>query len=294
MTNNIEKYEYLKKLIKDYNKNNQSVKEYLMSDALSTAERLEYSLILENLTGDTDFQTIYETIYDVIRVKIEYTKQKMNITKEIGLGFKYIFDEYSNSKIILSFMATKMIEEILNEDDFELELHLNFKSAEQIRKIGINKLLINYISNYDKMLSSYLTINISLLEDAKIELNKILNGWVDYENKKEKIKYNKMIEQVENYLSNVDTIFTPADVMYYIANKLGIIEKLAKYDNINQLVYQSILENISDDIFAELVNCPEEKEHYNAVKNIMTEALFEKSSITNIDFKRKLTKESLN
>lgn len=290
MTNNIEKYEYLKKLLKDYNKNNQSVKEYLMSDALSTAERLEYSLILENLTGDTDFQTIY----DVIRVKIEYTKQKMNITKEIGLGFKYIFDEYSNSKIILSFMATKMIEEILNEDDFELELHLNFKSAEQIRKIGINKLLINYISNYDKMLSSYLTINISLLEDAKIELNKILNGWVDYENKKEKIKYNKMIEQVENYLSNVDTIFTPADVMYYIANKLGIIEKLAKYDNINQLVYQSILENISDDIFAELVNCPEEKEHYNAVKNIMTEALFEKSSITNIDFKRKLTKESLN
>lgn len=294
MTNNIEKYEYLKKLLKDYNKNNQSVKEYLMSDALSTAERLEYSLILENLTGDTDFQTIYETIYDVIRVKIEYTKQKMNITKEIGLGFKYIFDEYSNSKIILSFMATKMIEEILNEDDFELELHLNFKSAEQIRKIGINKLLINYISNYDKMLSSYLTINISLLEDAKIELNKILNGWVDYENKKEKIKYNKMIEQVENYLSNVDTIFTPADVMYYIANKLGIIEKLAKYNNINQLVYQSILENISDDIFAELVNCPEEKEHYNAVKNIMTEALFEKSSITNIDFKRKLTKESLN
>lgn len=294
MTNNIEKYEYLKKLLKDYNKNNQSVKEYLMSDALSTAERLEYSLILENLTGDTDFQTIYETIYDVIRVKIEYTKQKMNITKEIGLGFKYIFDEYSNSKIILSFMATKMIEEILNEDDFELELHLNFKSAEQIRKIGINKLLINYISNYDKMLSSYLTSNISLLEDAKIELNKILNGWVDYENKKEKIKYNKMIEQVENYLSSVDTIFTPADVMYYIANKLGIIEKLAKYDNINQLVYQSILENISDDIFAELVNCPEEKEHYNAVKNIMTEALFEKSSITNIDFKRKLTKESLN
>lgn len=294
MTNNIEKYEYLKKLLKDYNKNNQSVKEYLMSDTLSTAERLEYSLILENLTGDTDFQTIYETIYDVIRVKIEYTKQKMNITKEIELGFKYIFDEYSNSKIILSFMATKMIEEILNEDDFELELHLNFKSAEQIRKIGINKLLINYISNYDKMLSSYLTINISLLEDAKIELNKILNGWVDYENKKEKIKYNKMIEQVENYLSSVDTIFTPADVMYYIANKLGIIEKLAKYDNINQLVYQSILENISDDIFAELVNCPEEKEHYNAVKNIMTEALFEKSSITNIDFKRKLTKESLN
>lgn len=294
MTNNIEKYEYLRKLLKEYNKNNQSVKEYLMSDALSTAERLEYSLILENLTGDTDFQTIYETIYDVIRVKIEYTKQKMNITKEIELGFKYIFDEYSNSKIILSFMATKMIEEILNEDDFELELHLNFKSAEQIRKIGINKLLINYISNYDKMLSSYLTSNISLLEDAKIELNKILNGWVDYENKKEKIKYNKMIEQVENYLSNVDTIFTPADVMYYIANKLGIIEKLAKYDNINQLVYQSILENISDDIFAELVNCPEEKEHYNAVKNIMTEALFEKSSITNIDFKRKLTKESLN
>lgn len=107
MTNNIEKYEYLKKLLKDYNKNNQSVKEYLMSDALSTVERLEYSLILENLTGDTDFQTIYETIYDVIRVKIEYTKQKMNITKEIGLGFKYIFDEYSNSKIILSFMATK-------------------------------------------------------------------------------------------------------------------------------------------------------------------------------------------
>lgn len=294
MTNNIEKYEYIKKLLKDYNKNNQSVKEYLMSDALSTAERLEYSLILENLTGDTDFQTIYETIYDVIRVKIEYTKQKMNITKEIGLGFKYIFDEYSNSKIILSFMATKMIEEILNKDDFELELHLNFKSAEQIRKIGINKLLINYISNYDKMLSSYLTSNISLLEDAKIELNKILNGWVNYENKKEKIKYSKMIEQVENYLSSVDTIFTPADVMYYIANKLGIIEKLAKYDNINQLVYQSILENISDDIFAELVNCPEEKEHYNSVKNIMTEALFEKSSITNIDFKRKLTKESLN
>ena len=294
MTNNIEKYEYLRKLLKEYNKNNQSVKEYLMSDALSTAERLEYSLILENLTGDTDFQTIYETIYDVIRVKIEYTKQKMNITKEIGLGFKYIFDEYSNSKIILSFMATKMIEEILNEDDFELELHLNFKSAEQIRKIGINKLLINYISNYDKMLSSYLTSNISLLEDAKIELNKILNGWVNYENKKEKIKYSKMIERVENYLSSVDTIFTPADVMYYIANKLGIIEKLAKYDNINQLVYQSILENISDDIFAELVNCPEEKEHYNSVKNIMTEALFEKSSITNIDFKRKLTKESLN
>ena len=294
MTNNIEKYEYLRKLLKEYNKNNQSVKEYLISDALSTAERLEYSLILENVTGNTDFKTIYETIYDVIRVKIEYTKQKMNIAKEIGLGFKYIFDEYSNSKIILSFMATKMIEEILNENDFELELHLNFKSTEQIRKNGVNKLLINYISNYDKMLSSYLTSNISLLEDAKIELNKILNRWVDYENKKEKIKYNKMIEQVENYLSSVDTIFTPGDVMYYIANKLGIIEKLAKYDNINQLVYQSILENISDDTFAELVNCPEEKEHYNAVKNIMTEALFGKSLVANIDFKRKLTKESLN
>lgn len=294
MTNNIEKYEYLKKLLKDYNKNNQSVKHYLMSDDISTAERLEYSLILKNLTGDIDFQTICYTIYDVIRVKVEYTKQKMNITKEIGLGFKYIFDEYSNSKIIISFMVTKLIEEILNENDLELELHLNFNSAEQIRKNGVNKVLINYISNYDEMLSSYLTSNISLLEDAKIELNKILNRWVDYENKKEKIKYNKMIEQVENYLSSVDTIFTPADVMYYIANKLGVIEKLAKYDKINQLVYQSILENISDDIFTEPVNCPEEKEHYNAVKNIMTEALFGKSLVVNIDFKKKLIKESQN
>lgn len=294
MTNNIEKYEYLKKLLKDYNKNNQSVKHYLMSDDISTAERLEYSLILKNLTGDIDFQTICDTIYDVIRVKVEYTKQKMNITKEIGLGFKYIFDEYSNSKIIISFMVTKLIEEILNENDLELELHLNFNSAEQIRKNGVNKVLINYISNYDEMLSSYLTSNISLLEDAKIELNKILNRWVDYENKKEKIKYNKMIEQVENYLSSVDTIFTPADVMYYIANKLGVIEKLAKYDKINQLVHQSILENISDDIFTELVNCPEEKEHYNAVKNIMTEALFGKSLVVNIDFKKKLIKESQN
>lgn len=218
----------------------------------------------------------------------------MNITKEIGLGFKYIFDEYSNSKIIISFMVTKLIEEILNENDLELELHLNFNSAEQIRKNGVNKVLINYISNYDEMLSSYLTSNIGLLEDAKIELNKILNRWVDYENKKEKIKYNKMIEQVENYLSSVDTIFTPADVMYYIANKLGVIEKLAKYDKINQLVYQSILENISDDIFTEPVNCPEEKEHYNAVKNIMTEALFGKSLVVNIDFKKKLIKESQN
>lgn len=294
MTNNIEKYEYLKKILKDYNKNNQSVKDYLMSDEISTAERLEYSLILKNLTGDIDFQTICYTIYDVIRVKVEYTKQKMNITKEIGLGFKYIFDEYSNSKIIISFMVTKLIEEILNENDLGLELHLNFNSAEQIRKNGVNKVLINYISNYDEMLSSYLTSNISLLEDAKIELNKILNRWVDYENKKEKIKYNKMIEQVENYLSSVDTIFTPADVMYYIANKLGVIEKLAKYDKINQLVYQSILENISDDIFTEPVNCPEEKEHYNAVKNIMTEALFGKSLVVNIDFKKKLIKESQN
>lgn len=285
------KYNNTNEIYKDLKNNEKEVKEYLLNSEEELTKRMHYSICLYRLTGDNEFEIISDNIYNTLRTKIEITNIK-SPSNNIGLGFLYMFDKFNGDDTVIYYITKKMINEIFSNIKLEEIIHKEFTSKDSFIKNGINKYLVNIISKYDNFLSSYISSNIYYLVDVKEKVVNIINTWDNYENKIEKKKYNLMINKVEEYLNSVDSIFTVSDVMYYIGYKLGIIEKIAKYDNVSKLVYESILENISDGFFIEttLNSCPEEVKHYNVVKNIMIETLFGKSSLINVDFKKGLKK----
>lgn len=52
-----------------------------------------------------------------------------------------------------------------------------------------------------------------------------------------------MIEQVNEYMENTDSIMNETDILHCVARKLGIAEKLAYYDGISNEVFENIIEN---------------------------------------------------
>lgn len=171
------------------------------------------------------------------------------------------------------------------EYDINLEqvLHSKFKKAEDIDLQVINNYMINFLGMYDHMLSSYISTHIELLSDFSDKISDVINNWENYNEREEKKRYNGMIEQVHNYMENADSIMTETDILYYVAKQLGIVEKLAYYDEISNEFLVDIMEDIdmkdldysNDDFVTFTINTSiTERKYYLDVKKIMLNSLF--------------------
>ena len=290
-------YEMVKFMVLAYNNDLKfiaDIADKYLKDAGDSLERIELTLIMLDLTlkKDNEKATKYKMIVDTIffskRLEIEICKYKENnddYSKEVGMGFWYMFDLYNSSDIVMKFFAKKTIEAIFSEYDINLEqvLHSKFKKAEDIDLQGINNYMINFLGMYDQMLASYISTHIELLSDFSNKISNVIDNWKNYDEKDERKRYNDMIEQVHEYMENADSIMTETDILYYVARQLGIDEKLAYYDGISNEIYTDIIEDIdmidldySNDDFVNFTinNFIAERKYYLDVKRIMLNSLF--------------------
>lgn len=238
-----------------------NVADYYLDNNEDELEKMEFIIIMIKLTEQfkeqqTKYKVLSETIFNYKRVQIERAKLELDdndLSDEIGMGFLIVYDSCNSSKTILDFYATSIIDAIFKEYNIDLEnmLHEQFKSAEDIDKCGINNYMLNFISCYDKMLSSYLSTNIDLMSNLKEKIQLVQKNWDKYNVTNERIKYNTILDRVHEYMEQIEDnfSFSETEILYYIAKKLGIDNKIAKYDGLDEDVYNSLVEDLDDDYF---------------------------------------------
>lgn len=252
------------------------------------AERLELSIIMSDLTKDDPelsekYAIIREGLYLLNQVKVDIIKREIEDPKaidKIGEGFFISYDLYYPSEIILNYLAKKNINEIFEKHNLEKTLHNDFTSPEEIDKSGLNSYLLKIIGIYDQTLASYVSTHIELLNDIRKKVKKIQRTWEQYKHKEETERYRIMLERVHEYMKQFNSAFDETFLLYYIGNELGISDKIAEYDCVDEELYESIMDDIrtcSEEYIETNLKDFDERVHYNTVKKIMQETLFEKN-----------------
>lgn len=244
--------------------------DYYLNNTNDTAEKDELIINISNLTKGKatnyyKYSLLSDALYTSRRVEAELIKEKYkneyNIDKKVGMGFLHIFDIYNNNEIVLDFFAKRILNEIFYEHVYDLEKNLN-KYFNSKKEYGINYNLINFISQYDSFLSSYLTLHIDIL---KIFTEKILKNW--NKNNIERVIINNIIDETYEYMSDINSNITESEYLYFIGNELGIAEKIRDCEEISDEMFNIIMERIeymdkNDFDFNDLI-------HYHNIKKIM-------------------------
>ena len=266
----------------------------------------EIIAILINIPMDKE-KSIYtrmkgHSLYYHKRIQIESCKRNdEELSKELGMGFLLIYEEFMERTIVLEFYAKKIIDGIFEEYGICLDqlLHDKFKEANDIDKYGVNNFLLSFINNYDSALAAYLSVNLYLLDDIKKDIKMIQKKWNSYVNLSILEKYNQLFDKVHEYVSSEgdDMIIDETAAIYYIGKKLGIIEDIHKYD----LIYcnediEEILDEQDEELIKEMLDCSfRDRVHLSNIKKIMKEVIFsqpksndyKKKKILRVDFKNK-------
>ena len=204
-------------------------------------ESKELSIIMERVLPrelSEKYQVLNEISYFTKRLEIEIVEDKdSKLESMVGMGFWLIFDQYNGSDIILDYYANNMIGEIIRDNNinFEKMLHTQFKSADKITEMGINSYIVKFIGYYDSMLSSYVSTHIDIIKPIANRIKFIQDNWDKYSCVDESKRYNKMLDMVHEYMSISNSNMTENEVLYYVANELGIAKKVKQYDGSNDI-----------------------------------------------------------
>lgn len=284
-------YEFVSFLIKKFENNISficKVADYYLKNVDDELIRTELIIKMADLTKGKDeekyheYNIMREALFTAKRVQIEMGKININdeyASNEIGMGFLLIFDSFNNNKIILNYYAKKMIEAIFEENDINLEnmLHEQFDNPEQINKVGITNYMLNFIGAYDSMLASYLNTNLDLLNELKSKINIIQTRWNKYANMNERKKYNLIFEKVHDYMDQIENegVLTETDLLYYVCQRLGIVNKLAKYDGIAAELDESFVNDLDEEFLEDTLRVSFiDRVHFNNVKRIISSIVF--------------------
>ncbi len=260
------------------------VAEYYLNNTDSEIERIELNILMSRLlpnelSGKYDISS--ETAYYTKRVEIEIAKAKyLNLESMIGEGFLLMFDSYNCNDIILKYYAECMINEIIRDNniDFEAMMHNQFKTPDKIDKIGVNNYIINFLSYYDSMLSSYVSTHLDIINNLRNKIKDIQINWDRYNTVDEAKRYNNMLNMVHDYMSMSESNMSETDILYYVAKELGIKDKVAHYDNPYSADEELSLdfddEVIADMVQFEIEQSMKERLVYLNVRKIMLNQLF--------------------
>ena len=283
-------YSFVKYLILKFKNNINficNVADYYLLDAENELNRIELNIIMSELTSNIKEINMKYTIptdafCNFKRVQIEMAKSEINddyITQDIGMGFLVIYDSYNSSEIILNYFAKKLIDDIFSEYNIDLEnmIHGQFKTPEQINKVGIYNYTLNFIGYYDPMLASYLSTHVDLMKNLKERIKNVQKNWKNYSSNEERNRYNLLLAKVHDYMVEIEnkTVFTETDMLYHIGKKLGIAEKIAKYDRINDDLYHMIMNDLDDEFFENTFSVsPQDRFYYKTIMGIMSSIAF--------------------
>jgi len=278
-------YRLVKYLINKYNYDLDYIKniaDNFLDNVESELERIEICLIMDKYMSreepNNPYKVILAAVYQTKRVEIELYKHTSNddfANNEIGMGFLLMYDLYNESTLVTDFFAEKTIIAILSENEINLEEHLHskFKTFEDIEKYGINNYLIQFISVYDSMLSSYISTKPYLLKSLISQIKYIKLNWENYNIKEEFIMYNTLLNEVNKYMEEheFECILTEIEMVYLVAKKLGISSKIKEYDRLDDEIYKELMESL--DYIDEKTLMLNDRIHINKVREIMLNCL---------------------
>lgn len=293
-------YNFVKKIIDKFKNKIEfitKVANYYLDNTKKDLECRELNIIMSKLIPNNplnQYRITSNLEYLAKREEIELSLAKNNnLKKFIGMGFIEIFDLYNSSEIIMNDYAKSLINEIItkNNPDFEKMLHQQFKKKAQIEKIGINNYIMNYINCYDSMLASYISTHLDLIKNIREKIIKILSNWENYNTQNERRRYMNMFDMIHEYLVLSESELSETEILYYVAKKLGIKDKVVKYDcmsvNCDFSTDDFGFDMCDIDIEEDMIKFEVEhslKEHlvYLNIKKIMINQLFSPNPIDNI------------
>lgn len=297
-------YEFVKKVVLIFNADSEFICKVAntyfenTADKLDDIDELEFLVIMQELLEKNKseesmrYSILVSAKFQSHRLMIELAKIQNPELENIGMGFLDIYDKYNSSSFIINNFAKRMISDIFDEYDIDLEkyLHEQFDNFDKLEKIGIRTYLLEFISCYDDFLSSYLSTHLNLLDELLEKINKIRKNWNSYINKAESLKYNQILDYVHKYMEEIqfETSHDEVTILYYIATELGIAQKLLKYDSSWSMVYQE--DFTEDEYLSEIKKLIDYEKQYwdfndfrhyynlkNMIKNILSGNIPEKT-----------------
>lgn len=221
-------------------------------------QKIELLLIMDKYMSRKEKHNKYNVQLSVIyfekRLELEMykaTTKDEKINNELGMGFLLMFDTFNHNELVTNFFAEKTVNAIFSEFDINLEeyLHKNYDNFENIEKQGINVFLLNFISMYDKMLSSYISTRINLLSPLISQMNKIKLNWNNYNKIRDYKICSMIVDEVSRYMEpyQYKINYFEIQLLYYVAFKLGISDKIKEYEKMSDEDCESLINSVDED-----------------------------------------------
>jgi hypothetical protein len=263
------------------------VTDFYLKNSKNNSDYIEIVLLIRAILKSRNddryekYNIMRNTFYSALRLVVEKAKEEKNddykYQYDMGLGFWYIFDTYSNNELVINFYAKKMLEEIFDDGYYALDriLHSKYSSLEELENKGVYSVLINVVSIYDNMLAAYVSIHKNLLKKAIDKYYKVLKRWDKYVDVEESKKYDIISTKVEEYMSDkfYDSILFERELYALIGKQLGIEDKLIQYQIIDN-VDIDILKEEEQNYYATINSSLIDRINYNNVKSIIKSTLF--------------------
>ena len=269
------------------------VANYLIKNNENNLDRIEIIIIMCKLIESDNERKIHyllcaESIYQYERIQIEYIRNNSSEydVNVIGMGFYLLFDKYNDNEEVLYFFADKMLRSLIDEKTIDLEkiLHDQFDSPEEIDNLRINDYLLNIVSTYDSMLSSYISIHIDLLTNLRKTISHIQKRWNYYLDYQESKRFLKMFDAVHNYLTNEEYgLLDETTLIYYVGKQLGVSNQISKHDTIRYLKFDKLIDDIDEGYVRDILEVSfQDRIILKNVKKIMSDILLDKNNENDI------------
>ena len=181
---------------------------------------------------------IYKTEKTIIEI-IKSDEENKDIFDEYGLGFIFIYDKYSGSEKILDFFADRFIDEILESDvNLERIIHKKFASYSLFEVYGINNFCLEFLREYDIILSDYVSSNLNLLNTLKRRIRLVKRNWDNYIFNLKKRQYGLIYDVIESYIKENNSCFYALGVILCIGKELGVLDDVINYGLYNDDCYE--------------------------------------------------------
>ena len=236
----------------------------------------------KNIEKYDEYNSIIDNKYKVKRVEAEIIKEGLRdiqTKNKLGMGFALVLDSYDNKNVIDTF-AKKFISEIFSENNTNLEdmLHQHFNNFEKLDKTEMNNYLISFISKYDSVLAIYINSNENIKKELLDEVINVQKKWNICNKLEENKKYNLILDKVHEYMEQESTksFLSETQLLYYVGKQLGIIEKIAKYDNIKPEIAVEITNSLDEELIQHIIKeSPNDLKNYNTIREIIESIIFE-------------------
>lgn len=163
-------YEFVIKFIERFGSNINSISSLVdnyLENERDDVKRTEVLIRIGRLFNDFDNKynkeliDIYTGIKFIIESIMNQTDIDINLKEELQAGFYFIYENYGTNNLVLEYFASMFIE------DYFREIDLQEKLKEKDKNESITMFLLKLLSQYDSVLSSYVSSNIKLLDDIK-------------------------------------------------------------------------------------------------------------------------------